>query len=83
MEELDQKKKQSIKLAYDQVSKDFGSIFNTLLPGANAKLAAPFGMTILEGVEVIGLQSTYISWRINCYFLGQSLAWWSLEREFN
>ncbi|KAK9888184.1 hypothetical protein WA026_000453 [Henosepilachna vigintioctopunctata] len=52
MVELDEKKKQSLKLAFDQVSKDFGSIFNTLLPGAFAKLAAPFGMTILEGVEV-------------------------------
>lgn len=52
MEDLDRKKKESLKLAFDQVSKDFGSIFNTLLPGANAKLAAPFGSTILEGVEV-------------------------------
>ncbi|KAL3287450.1 hypothetical protein HHI36_001921 [Cryptolaemus montrouzieri] len=52
MLELDEKKKQSLKLAFDQVSKDFGSIFSTLLPGASSKLTAPFGMTILEGVEI-------------------------------
>lgn len=52
MAQLDQKKKNSLKLAYEQVSKDFGSIFSTLLPGANAKLVPPHGKTILEGLEV-------------------------------
>ncbi|XP_018575857.1 structural maintenance of chromosomes protein 2-like [Anoplophora glabripennis] len=52
MAQLDQKKKNSLKLAYEQVSKDFGSIFSTLLPGANAKLIPPPGKTILEGLEV-------------------------------
>ena len=30
---------------------DFGSIFSTLLPGTQAKLMAPEGMTILDGLE--------------------------------
>ncbi|KAJ8926989.1 hypothetical protein NQ314_020550, partial [Rhamnusium bicolor] len=51
MAQLDQKKKNSLKLAYEQVSKDFGSIFTTLLPGANAKLVPPPGKTVLEGLE--------------------------------
>ena len=31
---------------------DFGSIFSTLLPGTDAKLVAPEGQTILDGLEV-------------------------------
>ncbi|XP_060524474.1 structural maintenance of chromosomes protein 2 [Cylas formicarius] len=50
--ELDQKKKNALELAHEQVSKDFGSIFATLLPGANAKLVAPFGKNILQGLEI-------------------------------
>ena len=34
-----------------QVNKDFGSIFSTLLPGANAMLAPPEGQTVLDGLE--------------------------------
>jgi len=30
---------------------DFGSIFSTLLPGAKAKLVAPEGLSILDGLE--------------------------------
>lgn len=52
MKDLDQKKKVSLQLAYQQISEGFGSIFSTLLPGANAKLVAPFGKTFLEGLEV-------------------------------
>ncbi|XP_028132616.1 structural maintenance of chromosomes protein 2 [Diabrotica virgifera virgifera] len=52
IQEMDTQKKNSLKLAYDQVSKDFGSIFSTLLPGANARLVPPPGKTILEGLEV-------------------------------
>lgn len=33
------------------MNKDFGSIFSTLLPGANAKLAPPQGCGVLEGLE--------------------------------
>lgn len=52
---MDTQKKNSLKLAYEQVSKDFGSIFTTLLPGANAKLVPPPGKSILEGLEVSSL----------------------------
>ena len=31
---------------------DFGSIFSTLLPGTQAKLVAPEGQSILDGLEV-------------------------------
>lgn len=31
---------------------DFGSIFSTLLPGANAKLSPPEGQSVLDGLEV-------------------------------
>ncbi|XP_074031936.1 structural maintenance of chromosomes 2 [Leptinotarsa decemlineata] len=50
--EMDKQKENALKLAYEQVSKDFGSIFSTLLPGANAKLLPPPGKTILQGLEV-------------------------------
>lgn len=50
--DLDKKKKAAIELAYAQVSKDFGSIFKTLLPGADAALKVPENMTILQGLEI-------------------------------
>ncbi|XP_066148443.1 structural maintenance of chromosomes protein 2 [Euwallacea fornicatus] len=50
--ELDAKKENVLKLAYEQVSKDFGSIFATLLPGANAKLLPMQGKSILQGLEI-------------------------------
>lgn len=52
LRDLDEKKKQAVQLAYNQVKKDFGSIFTTLLPGANATLAPPKNMTIVEGLEI-------------------------------
>ncbi|KAG7252938.1 hypothetical protein CRUP_008308 [Coryphaenoides rupestris] len=33
------------------VNKDFGSIFSTLLPGADARLAPPQGCGVLDGLE--------------------------------
>lgn len=50
--ELDEKKEHALKLAMKQVSKDFGSIFATLLPGANAKLVPMQGPKFLQGLEV-------------------------------
>ncbi|KAJ8305459.1 hypothetical protein KUTeg_016004 [Tegillarca granosa] len=50
--ELDQKKNEALKKAWEQVNKDFGSIFSTLLPGANAKLSPPEGQSVLDGLEV-------------------------------
>ncbi len=38
IQELDQRKKKALELAYEKVNRDFGDIFSTLLPGANAKL---------------------------------------------
>ncbi|XP_073201714.1 structural maintenance of chromosomes protein 2 isoform X3 [Lepidochelys kempii] len=51
IEELDQKKNEALNIAWQKVNKDFGSIFSTLLPGANAMLAAPEGQTVLDGLE--------------------------------
>ncbi|XP_014468337.1 PREDICTED: structural maintenance of chromosomes protein 2 isoform X2 [Dinoponera quadriceps] len=49
---LDEKKKDILVKAWEQVNKDFGSIFGTLLPGANAKLEPPSNETIMDGLEV-------------------------------
>ncbi|KAJ6658253.1 hypothetical protein lerEdw1_020525 [Lerista edwardsae] len=49
--ELDQKKNEALNIAWQKVNKDFGSIFSTLLPGANAMLSPPEGQTVLEGLE--------------------------------
>merc|ERR1719499_5816 len=50
--ELDQKKRQALRQAWDQVNKDFGSIFSSLLPGATSKLEPPQGDIIDDGLEV-------------------------------
>ncbi|KAG8314048.1 Structural maintenance of chromosomes protein 2 [Homalodisca vitripennis] len=50
--ELDDKKKEALRLAWKQVNKDFGSIFGSLLPGAQAALKPPTGKDILDGLEV-------------------------------
>lgn len=52
IEELDRKKKDELRSAWDKVNKDFGSIFSTLLPGTSAKLQPPEGMDVLDGLEV-------------------------------
>lgn len=49
--ELDQKKNVALNVAWQKVNKDFGSIFSTLLPGANAQLAPPQGCGVLDGLE--------------------------------
>uniref|UniRef100_A0A8C2CA80 Structural maintenance of chromosomes protein n=1 Tax=Cyprinus carpio TaxID=7962 RepID=A0A8C2CA80_CYPCA len=51
IEELDQKKNEALNVAWQKVNKDFGSIFSTLLPGANARLAPPEGCGVLDGLE--------------------------------
>ncbi|XP_064624320.1 structural maintenance of chromosomes protein 2-like isoform X2 [Lineus longissimus] len=50
--EMDKKKNEALQKAYEQVNKDFGSIFSTLLPGTNAKLTPPEGQSVLSGLEV-------------------------------
>ncbi|KAG1673906.1 Structural maintenance of chromosomes protein 2 [Nymphon striatum] len=52
IKELDEKKNEALKKAWQQINKDFGSIFSTLLPGTQAKLVPLEGHTILDGVEV-------------------------------
>ncbi|TYG60228.1 hypothetical protein ES288_D07G051500v1 [Gossypium darwinii] len=51
LEELDEKKKETLKVTLVKVNKDFGSIFSTLLPGAMAKLEPPEGCSFLDGLE--------------------------------
>jgi len=50
--ELDSKKKEALRKAWDQVNKDFGSIFSSLLPGTSAKLEPLAGQDVLDGLEV-------------------------------
>ncbi|KAL8049884.1 hypothetical protein ABFX02_06G048100 [Erythranthe guttata] len=52
IEELDEKKKETLKVTWTKVNKDFGSIFSTLLPGTMAKLEPPEGGSFLDGLEV-------------------------------
>ncbi|XP_063831712.1 structural maintenance of chromosomes protein 2 [Ostrinia nubilalis] len=60
MAELDEKKKKTLVTACEQVNKDFGSIFSTLLPGAQARLKPPDGLTVLDGLEVkVGFNNTW------------------------
>lgn len=52
IEELDVKKKSELERTWVKVTRDFGSIFSTLLPGTMAKLEPPEGMQAWEGLEV-------------------------------
>lgn len=52
IEELDEKKKETLKVTWVKVNNDFGSIFSTLLPGTTAKLEPPEGGSFLDGLEV-------------------------------
>jgi len=52
IKELDEKKNEALRTAWVQVNRDFGSIFSTLLPGTNAKLSPPEGLSVLDGLEV-------------------------------
>jgi structural maintenance of chromosome 2 len=49
---LDLKKIQSLQKTYEQVNKDFGSIFSMLLPGTTAKLNQLEGRPLMDGLEV-------------------------------
>ena len=52
IEDLDKKKNEALENTYEKVNRDMGKIFETLLPGAVAKLEAVQGGTILDGLEV-------------------------------
>ena len=68
---LDEEKKKALRLTWDKVNADFGSIFSTLLPGTNAKLEPPPGCDFLQG----GCHQTPIAvslfpqalWKVSCY----------------
>jgi structural maintenance of chromosome 2 len=49
---LDEYKKEALHKTWTTVNRDFGAIFNELLPGSFAKLDPPEGKTISEGLEV-------------------------------
>lgn len=49
---MDTKKVENLKTAWEEVNTNFGSIFSTLLPGAQAKLDPPDGVSFLKGLEV-------------------------------
>ncbi|CAD7928904.1 unnamed protein product [Amoebophrya sp. A120] len=49
---LDKKKEQAVRHCHEFVTDIFGKIFSTVLPGADAKLAIPEGMTEQEGLEI-------------------------------
>jgi len=49
---LDGYKRDALKTTWEKVNVDFGSIFSELLPGNSAKLEAPEGQTITQGLEV-------------------------------
>ncbi|XP_019093594.1 PREDICTED: structural maintenance of chromosomes protein 2-1-like [Camelina sativa] len=51
IEELDEKKKETLKVTWVKVNQDFGSIFSTLLPGTMAKLEPPESGNFLDGLE--------------------------------
>eukprot|EP00958_Prasinococcus_capsulatus_P019684 scaffold2455_cov387-Prasinococcus_capsulatus_cf.AAC.15 len=50
--ELDDKKREVLFNTWQKVTKDFGSIFSTLLPGTTAKLEPPEGDDFLAGLEL-------------------------------
>lgn len=49
---LDERKKEILLKAWEQVNKDFGSIFSSLLPGADAKLQPPENQAPIDGLEI-------------------------------
>jgi len=52
IKDMDVKKKEDLKRAWEEVNSNFGSIFSTLLPGTHAKLDPPAGADFLKGLEV-------------------------------
>ncbi|KAK2514929.1 Smc2 [Columba guinea] len=60
IEELDQKKIETLNMAWEKVDKDFGLIFSTLLPGARARLEPCKTGHVLTGLEFrIALGNTW------------------------
>ncbi|NWR66826.1 SMC2 protein, partial [Bucorvus abyssinicus] len=60
IEELDQKKTETLHIAWKKVNEDFGSIFSMLLPGAKAMLVPSTTQNVLDGLEFrIALGNTW------------------------
>lgn len=49
IEQLDNKKREAMEATWLKVNVDFGAIFSTLLPSAEAKLQPPEGATFEQG----------------------------------
>ena len=67
IKDLDEKKNRAVRKAWEQVNKDFGSIFSTLLPGARVKLQTLEGRPVTDGLEVKVL--AFVSENGACYFV--------------
>eukprot|EP01130_Rhizamoeba_saxonica_P016492 TRINITY_DN7634_c0_g1_i2.p1 TRINITY_DN7634_c0_g1~~TRINITY_DN7634_c0_g1_i2.p1 ORF type:complete len:1204 (-),score=347.18 TRINITY_DN7634_c0_g1_i2:45-3431(-) len=52
IKKLDKQKNKAVKRTYKKVSRDFGNIFSTVLPGTEAKLEPPEDQSILDGLVV-------------------------------
>ncbi|NXJ85801.1 SMC2 protein, partial [Trogon melanurus] len=60
IKELDQKKTETLHIAWKKVNEDFGSIFSMLLPGAKAMLVASKTQNVMDGLEFrIALGNTW------------------------
>ena len=51
IKELDERKQKALQVAYNKINADFGSMFETLLPGCTAKLAPVEGSNIHLGLR--------------------------------
>ncbi|XP_069736366.1 structural maintenance of chromosomes protein 2 [Phaenicophaeus curvirostris] len=51
IEELDERKNETLNIAWKKVNEDFGSIFSTLLPGAKAMLVPCKSQNAMDGLE--------------------------------
>lgn len=50
--EIDAEKKRELEAAYSKISRDFGGIFSTILPGANSKLQAVDDQELTNGLQI-------------------------------
>ncbi|NWH75213.1 SMC2 protein, partial [Piaya cayana] len=51
IEELDERKNETLNIAWKKVNEDFGSIFSTLLPGSKAMLVPCKSQNAMDGLE--------------------------------
>lgn len=53
IEELDVKKEELMRSAWEKINGDFNSILSTLLPGFNAELQPVQGKDFMNGLQVV------------------------------